>query len=183
MNTLAEAKRQAWEHRHWSRPFFEPIFSYSDEKKNDSFVDDDKVSETVGFLKATANYEKDPEFFYRQLLVIYAIRNQPWNMSFPCDISGRFENFQRNEEKNPCDTQQEAVRNLVNIFMNYYRGQMEECEDPPVVDAFALEIFAKNWPIHRVFEDDSDAESLPPLEDSEGDSDDEALPPINDSAA
>ncbi len=143
MNTLADAKIQAWDHRHWSRPLF-PAFPYH----KDEFVDSDVVSETVGFLKAAAMYENDPEFLYRHLLVLYAIRNQPWNFGYASDISERYDEFQEEQEANPTgqQQQQEIVRNLVNSFMNYYQGEMQEDEENPVHDDFAASIFAKNWP-------------------------------------
>ena len=94
MNTLVEAKSQAWEHRHWSRPLF--TFPY-----NEDFVDSDAVTETVGFLKSAAMFESDPEFLYRHLLVLYAIRNQPWNLGYASDISDIFAEFQEAQEENP----------------------------------------------------------------------------------
>ena len=133
IKTIEQAQNEAWKNRHWSRKIFKSSYSYASEEENDAFVDDPHIKEIVDFLNLWSKFENNPHRLYKHLLVIYAIRNQPWNLSFPYDITEReelfwktdsnkkkFEMAQRQHNMTTCVM---MIRKMIDMFLYYFEKE------------------------------------------------------------
>lgn len=132
---LQAAVQQVYDNeRHWVRPFMRGYFNYTGQ--GDKFVDDELVLPIVHFFERWLPYSRKLTSAKLVAKVIFAIRDQPWNLSLPNDILDYFNIFWRSSTSKKFKMYQNLMKKgsfdkafddyvvpLAETYMKYYKEQ------------------------------------------------------------